>query len=625
MTTSDDRPLDPASVASATFATSRRGFDPNEVRAYLQGLSAQMQVVTEREATVRRELEELQASPARSGELDDATVAAWLGEEAARVLTTAREAATQLRAKAQDQSDQLLMEAQVEADRVRNEANEEAARLRADVAAEVSRYQQEALAEAGAEIEGARQEGRSMVSEARAVRERMLADLSRRRDGARTQLAALRGERDRIVNAIEATREHLDRLMDDLRAASPDDDRDLPPMPYEQDLRGIATEPRLTLVRSLHPVHQDRERSATDDAGALLGELSPDLIGDPTVEAPGPDVIVEVGPDAGVGTEPEIVLEPVWATDEDAPAQLVDDPVVERDDPVDVVIVDGAYDDPAKPSVDDLFARIRAARSDVVVTGGVLSSQEGGGLADEVIGDGHDEEAEPLDHDAVLVLARDDAVAPYQTALARQLKRALADEQNEVFDRLRRVAHISGAQEVLGQDTDHAERYRAAGEDAVWSAALAGARSVALAGDEVDGGLEAALERHSVLDEVLDEVSLEVSMPLRERLEASIDASGGDPEEATSLLRNTYREWKSQRIDELAAELVLGAYGRGAFAAAAPGTLIRWVIDAASPSCDDAVANASAGYLPCGESFPTGHRHPPAHAGCRCLIAVTHG
>ena len=43
-----------------------------------------------------------------------------------------------------------------------------------------------------------------------------------------------------------------------------------------------------------------------------------------------------------------------------------------------------------------------------------------------------------------------------------------------------------------------------------------------------------------------------------------------------------------------------------------------------SAARDEAV-NAEAGPRPCGEAFPTGHRHPPAHAGCRCLLELTHG
>ena len=135
----------------------------------------------------------------------------------------------------------------------------------------------------------------------------------------------------------------------------------------------------------------------------------------------------------------------------------------------------------------------------------------------------------PLDHDAALVHARDTELAPLQATLARQLKRALADEQNEVFDRLRRLAKVKTTDEVLGAETEHAERYRAAGEDAVWAAALAGARSTAGDLSRADGGLESALERHRVLDVVLDEISLEVAMPVRERLEVALDRGRGRP------------------------------------------------------------------------------------------------
>jgi len=40
----------------------------------------------------------------------------------------------------------------------------------------------------------------------------------------------------------------------------------------------------------------------------------------------------------------------------------------------------------------------------------------------------------------------------------------------------------------------------------------------------------------------------------------------------------------------------------------------------ACPECED---NGLAGPVPKGRPFPTGHRHPPAHSGCRCLLAVT--
>ena len=50
---------------------------------------------------------------------------------------------------------------------------------------------------------------------------------------------------------------------------------------------------------------------------------------------------------------------------------------------------------------------------------------------------------------------------------------------------------------------------------------------------------------------------------------------------------------------------------------------LRWVVGGAGPACADCDDNALAGTVATGEEFPTGHRHPPAHAGCRCLVVPT--
>jgi hypothetical protein len=43
------------------------------------------------------------------------------------------------------------------------------------------------------------------------------------------------------------------------------------------------------------------------------------------------------------------------------------------------------------------------------------------------------------------------------------------------------------------------------------------------------------------------------------------------------------------------------------------------VYDTCGPDCLD---NALAGPLAFGEAFPTGHTHPPAFEGCRCLLVA---
>ena len=78
---------------------------------------------------------------------------------------------------------------------MREEAELEAGRRRADAAAD-----------AEAELAMAKQQGREMVEEARAYRERVLGELARRRDLARQQIEQLVHGRDRLLQAFERAR-----------------------------------------------------------------------------------------------------------------------------------------------------------------------------------------------------------------------------------------------------------------------------------------------------------------------------------------------------------------------------------------------------------------------------------
>ena len=189
-------PSSPASVADAAFGTARRGFDQQEVRDFLRMVAAELARLQERERFLERELRSAQASPRPAvGELDDESATRMLGEEAARILQTAREGSASIRVRAEDGAAQLLREAGDDARRMREEADVEAGRKRAD-----------AVADAEAELSMAKQQGREMVEEARAYRERVLGELARRRDLARQQLEQLVHGRDRLLQAFERAR-----------------------------------------------------------------------------------------------------------------------------------------------------------------------------------------------------------------------------------------------------------------------------------------------------------------------------------------------------------------------------------------------------------------------------------
>jgi hypothetical protein len=109
---------------------------------------------------------------------------------------------------------------------------------------------------------------------------------------------------------------------------------------------------------------------------------------------------------------------------------------------------------------------------------------------------------------------------------------------------------------------------------------------------------------------------------LRERLQRCVEDGDGDNDAVTKRARAVYREWKTQRIDEQLDDVFRVAYGRGACDAIEPGTPVTWIVDPAGPACPDAEDNSLAGTVTLGEGFPTGHTCAPAHAGCRCLLAL---
>jgi cell division septum initiation protein DivIVA len=572
----------PASIAAADFSIHRRGFDRDEVRALLERLAAEVQRLQDDNTRLDEEVAALRSGGAS---LDEATVAELLGEEAARVLSTAREAATQMRVKAEEGVERLLRDAQDEATRLREEATLDAVRMR-----------QEAATDVGADIEAAKQEGRQMVAEARAVRERMLTDLARRRDSGRAQLARLRADRDRLVAAFEDAGHSVDDVLADLRAAAPDpaDTSDIetvddavaqPQFPPQFPPVAAAVAENATLA--------DTSESEATEPGLPSAQFVPEAgdVAESATSADTGDAAVAIH----LGEEPALTYA----------GEL--EPEVDHD---------------RRDSVDDLFAKLRSAGPAEVAAGQHQSAPVAPVVAEiATFGDTSDPEAAPDEPesagpDAAYLAERAAALDPIQASIARHLKRALTNEQNEVLDSLRRAEAPNDLDALVGAQAEHAERYRAAVAADVRAAAVAGAASVGEARD---------VPSSDVQEQTLDEVTADFVVPLRERLTKALEDAAGDSVEAGATLRAGYREWRTQRADEMAAHLVLVAHGRGAYDAVAAGTPIHWVVDPDGPLCPDADDNALGGVVSAGQEFPTGHCHAPAHPGCRCGIAVTQG
>ena len=642
-------PSSPTAVAGATFPSSRRGFDQNEVRDFLRMVSAELSRQQERITFLERELlNSQQAAPAPHIELNEETITELLGEETARIVQAAREAAGKIKVRSEETATRLV-----------REATDEAARLREDAELEAARVRQDATSDAEAEILMAKQQGRDMVNEARAYRERVLADVARRRELAREQIEDLMHGRDRIVQVFDRARiatEDVLRELDDV-AEEPSEFVNLAPttgpIPIIVQADEIeaheAVRPVVSSAPSFAPYDQDEDVAvmADDvviDRAALIEDvvvIENSIVEQPVVEdvVIAEEVVVEVPAmedESPIAPVVELVVEapvsnvvPLFARQE---IQVVDDELDgEFDDDEDdlndppLVIVEPK----AKvvvPPADDIFAKLRRSGAESVAkevaTTQVKKTEPKKKAVEEVIEKVTEPVVETVVEAAVEEVAaptpfelRDEALAPVIAAMSRKLKRVLADEQNEVLDILRGKLSVKTLDAIVGPKADHSARMIEALEASLKAAALAGAKSLSGSSDKELQKMVAT--QMAAINEF---VIATVVVPLRERLSRSISQASGDNAELTSLVRLVYREWKNQHVDTQVENIAQTSFGRGAFAALTPGTKVCWKVDPNGPACADAEDNSLAGFVGAGEAFPTGHTHAPAHAGCRCAV-----
>lgn len=653
-------PSSPAAVGSAAFPVTKRGFDQGEVRDFLRMVAAELARLQEREKFLDAELRALQTrGMSAPGRLDEETVATLLGEETARVLTAAREAAAQIRDRAEEQATRLVKEAAADAARMRESAMVEAARIRDD-----------ATADAESEIELAKQQGRDMVNEAREYREKVLSELSRRREAARAQIEQLLHDRDRLMNAFERARIASEHVLNELHEA------------HEEPEFIVDLSPTTGPVPVINPEHPsvapfDHEESGADvdvaveetpeSIGSTMPEIDEPETAEPALDEPemheaevhdadAHDVEI-VEPVVDEPTDSDIVDLPV-VVDGDHPvhATSADEPVAEEptaDEPVtNVVSLFGrarksAPDESATDSVadasdgsaqerpvdraGDIFAQLRAGTTEAVAAKasepgesstdtsvqGAATKKSSSKKSPKKSDSGTSAVASPavVPADPEAFAARSEALAPLVTQMARKLKRMLADEQNTVLAHLRQKRSSLEIEAIFGTVDEHAARCVAAIADETMSAASAGAAATKAA-----GGSSRRVTQKAVNESITQVVVEGLVAAFRDDARIAIGEAEGDRDVLSGLVRDVYRVWKSDRLDAHIDDLACAAHARGSYLALDNSATVSWSVDPASPCCSECEDNSLAGSITKGEQFPTGHAHPPAHAGCRCLV-----
>ena len=612
-------PSSPAAVGSAQFSVVRRGFEQEEVRDLLRGVSAELARLQERERFLESELRAMQTRGLSApGALDEEMVTALLGEETARVLTSAREAAKQQIARAAETAERLVREASSDAARIRQEAEIESSRQRNDAVADVE-----------AEIELAKQQGREMVIEAREYREKVLSELARRRELAREQIEHLIHDRDRLVAAFDRARLAANDVVGDLTEfdelseevarisglSTPVDATAPIFFDHTKDPDAIPQSSELIEVEKVVGVIAESIDSTTVEVvevDEVVEEVVVIEVEEVIAETPETTVVAMHEAPAGMSEHPsseppaqEHIAEVVQLfgkkrKETEAPQAAVE--VVEP--PVEVVEVvetkkQTVATTPQKKSVDDLFARLKQTS-----TAEVARTTKPKVVVPKV-------DQGVFDH-------RDEVLEPILVLITRKMKRVLADEENSILTYLQGKKSVVALDKVLPVGDEHLQMYVEALAEDVISAAMAGAQSLS---KSLKADLRKRVTRSAVMQVVSRTIDESTIRPLREKIQRAVEQSNGDKDEMSNLIRSVYREMKMQRVEQQVSDIARMAYSRGAYLVLDQGTKVCWMVDPNGPSCADAEDNSLAGSTGLGSEFPTGHIHPTAHAGCRCLIA----
>jgi DivIVA domain-containing protein len=527
-------------IARHSFATVRRGFDIDEVRAYLQSVSRSIEEFEEREQELRAAVAEAEQRAAHPV-VDEATLTASLGQHSAQILRHAHEEAARIVVQAQEGASTLLREAQSQVDELQARTEAASAERVVEVELLVANAEQESRAErdrirADARADGeeviarAKDEGRSLLEQVQEARRRVLADLASRRRALGIQIEQLRAARDEMAASVGGVRDRVDSILTELNQTD------------------------------------DRSRAAA----------------------------LAAGDQARLHGPPEEPAEPAAETAAAAGEEA-------------------APEGPA-PSVDELFARIRAGSDEpegatetppipeappiVIVDAGAAPTTADTGEVPVV-----EPEAEPGPDDP-LIAQRAELLSPVTSQLSRHIKRALGDDQNRLLDVLRNAPATEG-EGLLGPEEAHL---------AVFTAAAHGHLVDAFSAGTVFAGQTAgSIAAGSAVEQTAAGLARTVVTMLRRRITEGSEDMG-------ERVGAAYREWRGERVERLVGDFALQAFSSGVAAAVPPDGAVRWILTS-TEGCSDCDDNALAGAVAAAEGFPTGHPYPPAHSGCRCLVA----
>jgi len=672
--TNSGRNLSPEDIANHSFPSARKGLDPEAVRRFLSEVATQVRDLRTERAEYRASASSprpsLPTPTASETPIDEAELTRVLGEEMTRVLQTARESSHAIVLKAEHQAAEIIAGAEKISQNRRTEA---------ETAAVTSI--ERARVEAAEFIEKTKNECRMMIEEARESRLKILADLADRRRAMLVQLEQVRVGKESMVavvesvastvsDSIEAVRAQLlgaeessriaaDRAALDLEAAIVAGEyvdalaeQALAKIPA-MDVPGVLAEPGHRQVAPAKARVFDIEREPIDRP-VSVASVFPAGKGESSVSIP--SFLKEDDADESASlrvpdSTPTVSQKSRTTINEERAPILDAAPIREQQSPGRDAGTEVAHEE---HPVDQLFAKIRASReskvadaqrvlsheaettqerhahsrrtkeqtsSEVTRVPSVKDGQAGAKLATRsqapLASPAKAERKSEMNVIEEPRQRRDRELEPAQLELSRSLKRVLREEQNLLLDALRNRKKNEAFAGFLPGGAARA-RLTVSATPGVSAAFDAGYGFLGKSSSKTKSDVALTESVQTICGRVADEILDALNSRLAPRFEKGSAEEG----EISEIVGSAFREWKAARVEALSLDCAVDAFGAGEIAYARSKNMsLIWNLDGSGNGCPDCDDNGVAGKVIAGESFPTGHFHPPVHPGCRCFLS----
>ena len=555
--------LTPEEIQSREFLVSLRGYDRDEVHAFLGRVAEQLAQTEAKTNQLQQRLDRLkQQQPSAAASAEPAPAAASpepsamfaeIGKETQRILEAAQEAGQQIQRKARQEADRDLQSARGQAAKLIAEGE----RRREHIERVVSELEQ-ARAAMSVQLRGV---GRTI--------EQTLRELATDSEGGGSSTM-------REAMGAEAADESA------AKAAAPAAAKPEPAAkPAGKPAAATKPEPAAKPERAAKPEPAAKpERAAKPEPAA---KPQPAAKPEPAAK-----------PQTAARTEPPAAPAPAAQPDT---APTATEPVIGPDE--------GTDDAPAAPAP--------AATSATVADGGDTDTATAQAPTEPAMPPAAPaEEGERSDPQGL----RAAALSPLHPKLVRKVKRELQEIQNIALDKLRRAKGQGDVEDFLPSDEDTGGIGEGGAEllEQAWRA------GVTSAGVLVDRELATPEQPPPLADDFLEDASQRVRSGLSSTLRMGLSANEGQ-QALSDRIGAVFSEFKGAQAEELAATHLIRAYEHGLLGAWATGGVSarRWVMGR-EPRCPEAKCrtNDQGGAVAVGESFPSGHDVPPIHVGCTC-------